>query len=50
MAQEPKGVHLSVRTDKSTKHALGKLARKRYLTLSQVILEALREKIEKEKK
>jgi predicted transcriptional regulator len=50
MAQQSHGVYLSVRSDSSMKKALKEIARKKYLTLTQVILEALREKLEKEKK
>lgn len=42
------GVRLSVRTDSQMKKALKEIARRKFLTLTQVILEALREKVAKE--
>jgi len=49
MEQQTYGVHLSIRTDNHMQKALKEIARKKYLTLTQVILEALREKLEKER-
>jgi hypothetical protein len=47
MAQQIYGVHLSIRTDNASKKALKEIARKKFLTLTQVVQEALREKIAK---
>jgi predicted transcriptional regulator len=48
-ATQTYGLIQAVRIDNTLKKALKEIARKRDLTLGQVIREALREKIEKEK-
>jgi predicted transcriptional regulator len=50
MAQQTYGLVHPVRMNAEMKRALKEIARKKFLTLGQVIREALREKIEKESK
>ena len=47
MTQENYGLMLSFRTDHSMKSALKEVARREHLTLTQVVLKALREFLER---